>query len=85
MSDKIEFLGARNDVDELLQAFDVFCFPSLYEGLAVAYIEAAVSGLPVIISDGVPYVSVTDALYRLPLDKKCSSFSVKSNSRYIKT
>lgn len=70
VSDKIEFLGARNDVDELLQAFDVFCFPSLYEGLAVAYIEAAVSGLPVIISDGVPYVSVTDALYRLPLDKK---------------
>ena len=52
--DKIRFLGVRNDVEDLLQAMDVFLFPSLFEGLSLASVEAQAAGLPIIISDKVP-------------------------------
>ncbi|WP_456277295.1 glycosyltransferase family 1 protein [Bacillus sp. AK128] len=49
--DSVKFLGVREDIHCLLQAFDVFVFPSLHEGLPVTLIEAQASGLPCIISD----------------------------------
>ncbi len=47
----VEFLGQRNDVNELYQAFDVFILPSLYEGLPVVGIEAQATGLLCFFSD----------------------------------
>lgn len=41
----VKFLGQRNDTNELYQAMDIFCLPSLYEGLPVVGIEAQASGL----------------------------------------
>ena len=52
--DKVIFTGLRGDVPDLLQAMDVFVFPSLFEGLGIVTIEAQASGLPCIISDKVP-------------------------------
>ena len=52
--DKVIFTGLRGDVPDLLQAMDVFAFPSLYEGLPLVIVEAQASGLPCIISDKVP-------------------------------
>jgi glycosyltransferase involved in cell wall biosynthesis len=43
-----EFLGNRTDVPELLAGFDVFAFPSLFEGLCLAVIEAQAAGVPVV-------------------------------------
>ncbi len=45
------FTGMRTDVYRLLQAMDVFVFPSLYEGLPVTLIEAQAAGLQCVISD----------------------------------
>ena len=45
------FAGLRSDVHEILQTFDVFLMPSLFEGLPVSVIEAQAAGLPCIISD----------------------------------
>lgn len=45
------FTGVRSDVDRLLQAMDVFVFPSLYEGFPVTLVEAQAAGLPCLISD----------------------------------
>lgn len=42
----VQFLGQRNDIDELYQAMDAFVLPSLYEGLPVVGVEAQASGLP---------------------------------------
>jgi len=52
--DKVIFTGIRNDVHNLLQAMDVFVFPSLYEGLGISVIEAQSTGLPCVISDNIP-------------------------------
>jgi glycosyltransferase involved in cell wall biosynthesis len=51
LGDRVRFLGHRDDVPELLAAADVFVFPSLYEGLGGALIEAMALRLPVVASD----------------------------------
>lgn len=45
------FAGLRKDVSGLLSAFDVFLFPSFYEGMPNTVIEAQATGLPCLISD----------------------------------
>lgn len=47
------FVGVRNDPERIYQAMDVFCLPSLYEGLPVVGIEAQAAGLPCVFSDGI--------------------------------
>jgi glycosyltransferase involved in cell wall biosynthesis len=48
---RVELLGHRDDLPEVLAAADVFAFPSLWEGLGCAVIEAMALGLPVVASD----------------------------------
>ena len=45
---RFELLGARADIPELLASFDVFAFPSYFEGLCLAVIEAQAVGVPVV-------------------------------------
>lgn len=42
----VMLLGSRSDVNELYQAMDAFVLPSLFEGLAIVYIESQCAGLP---------------------------------------
>lgn len=66
---RIIFTGVRADVHRMLQAMDVFVFPSIYEGLPVSVIEAQASGLPCLISDKVPIeCKKTDLIRQIPLD-----------------
>lgn len=51
LKDRVWFLGHREDVPDLLAAADLFVFPSLWEGLGGAVIEAMALGLPVVASD----------------------------------
>ncbi len=51
IDESVSFLGMRSDIPALLQACDVFLFPSTSEGLPLSVIEAQASGLPVIMSD----------------------------------
>ncbi len=48
LANQVRFLGERSDVPRLLHAMDVFVFPSLYEGLGRALLEAQAVGLPCI-------------------------------------
>jgi glycosyltransferase involved in cell wall biosynthesis len=55
LADKVIFAGVRLDVPGLmLGAMDVFLFPSFYEGLGVALVEAQAAALPCVFSDVVP-------------------------------
>lgn len=54
LAESVKFLGVRDDICNVLQAADVFLFPSRKEGLPVAAVEAQASGLPCLISKGVP-------------------------------
>jgi glycosyltransferase involved in cell wall biosynthesis len=45
---RIVLAGERQDVPEILPAFDIFVLPSRYEGLPTAVVEAMVSGIPVV-------------------------------------
>ncbi|HET8860559.1 glycosyltransferase family 4 protein [Marivirga sp.] len=51
LNSKVKLLGSRNDIPELLQLADYFVFPSHYEGLPGALIEAMMSKTPIIASD----------------------------------
>lgn len=48
------FMGNRNDTARLMKAMDIFVFPSLYEGFGLVVLEAQLSGLACLVSDGVP-------------------------------
>jgi glycosyltransferase involved in cell wall biosynthesis len=72
ISKKIIFLGTHEDVSSFYSAMDIFIFPSLFEGLGMAGIEAQCAGLPVIasksisrsmkISDLVTWLDLNDGL-----------------------
>lgn len=47
-------LGDRSDISNILCSIDCFLFPSKFEGLGIAAIEAQANGVPVIISKHVP-------------------------------
>jgi sugar transferase (PEP-CTERM/EpsH1 system associated) len=48
LAGRIMFLGAQDNVAELLNAFDVFVLPSLTEGMSNTILEAMATGLPVL-------------------------------------
>ena len=57
ISDRTEFLGMRDDVDELLRRSDIFVHPALWdEAFGLTIVEAMASGCPVIASrvGGIP-------------------------------
>jgi glycosyltransferase involved in cell wall biosynthesis len=51
----VSWAGVRNDVPRIMTAaMDLFVFPSLYEGLGIAAVEAQAAGLRCLLSDRVP-------------------------------
>ena len=51
LADRIRFLGQREDVPELMEVFDVFGLPSLWEAMPYTILEAMAAGLPVVVSN----------------------------------
>lgn len=76
----ILFLGSRSDINELLQAIDIFILPSISEGLPIASIEAQAAGLKCIISDKVSKeVACTKNVIFLPINNT-DSYNIWSES-----
>lgn len=85
---QVRFLGVRDDVPELYQACDMLAFPSLYEGLGMAAIEAQTAGLPVVASTQVPSEAclVPELIDRRSLGEGVASWAdalIKSAERQI--
>ncbi len=68
VQDHILFFGVTDKPWELYWAMDVFLFPSLFEGLGIAAVEAQCAGLPLVCSEHVPdQALITDLAKRVPL------------------
>lgn len=75
----ILFLGVRSDTNRVYQAYDLFLFPSLWEGLPLTGIEAQTSGLPVLMSDIItPETIVTDNVTQFSLNQSAEAWADKA-------
>lgn len=71
LKEKVKFFGLRKDIGDLLQAVDIFVFPSIYEGLGISLIEAQISGLPCIVSNAIQDEAIiTDNVIKLEITDK---------------
>jgi len=64
LQDRVQFLGHfSGDVNALLRSFDIFVFPSLWEGLPYSILEALRAGCAIVATDvgGIPE-AITDGL-----------------------
>lgn len=70
IKNKVIFTGLRHDVPQLLNAFDSFVLPSLYEGLPFVGIEAQANGLQTFISSSVSsQIILTNNIHLLSLNE----------------
>ena len=78
LRDHAVLFGRRDDVQDLMQAMDVLIFPSAWEGLGIAAIEAQCSGLSVLASDRVPKAAnVAGLITYLPLSLTADDWAEK--------
>lgn len=66
----ITILGSRNNISEILSAFDLCILPSIHEGFPMVLIEAQVNGMKCIVSENVPEnVDISGNCVFIPLSK----------------
>lgn len=77
LESNILFLGMRNDVNQIINAFDLFLFPSLYEGFPVSLIEVQANGLPSIVSTNVTSeAKILENQHYIPLSNYSKWFEI---------
>ena len=86
LTDKVKILSNRDDVNNILQASDIFLLPSLYEGLGIVLIEAQAVGLSCYTSDNVvpQEAKVTDKLHFINLEKGSRQWAKYIEENYHK-
>ena len=77
VSDKVIFAGLQNDMQAWLSSFDLFLFPSVFEGLSIAALEAQANGLPALASYGVipEEVRLNDNFNFMKLDNNAAEWA----------
>ncbi|WP_181405935.1 glycosyltransferase [Streptococcus thermophilus] len=78
LENRVIFTGQVDNTNDYYQVFDLFLFPSLYEGLGMVLIEAQCSGLPCLASTNVPnIVKMTESVYFMSLKQSASEWAEK--------
>ncbi|MDR1056215.1 MAG: glycosyltransferase [Prevotellaceae bacterium] len=72
IEDSIIFAGAQTHTNNFYCAFDIFAFPSFFEGFGNVVLEAQVSGLPTIVSDSIiDEIIISKNVIKMPLIEDC--------------
>lgn len=53
INNQVILTGVRDDINVILKCFDIFVFPSIFEGLGLVLLEAQSAGLPCIVSEAI--------------------------------
>ncbi len=78
INDKVIFTGAIKNAEAYLNTMDVYLFPSLFEGMPLALIEAQTNGLPILMSDSISKdVELTDLVTRKSLQHSARDWAEK--------
>lgn len=64
LEESYKILSNRTDIPDLMNAMDVFVFPSKFEGLGIVLIEAQKMGVKCIVSDRVPRAATVSNLVK---------------------
>lgn len=77
IKESVIFTGAVANVNEYYSSFDVFLFPSLYEGLGIVLVEAQANGLPCVMSSTTPLDVdlIPQIIHRVSLNENDSKWS----------
>lgn len=78
INDKVKLIGVVGNVNDYMQAMDVFVFPSLWEGLPVTVVEAQAAGLQCFISDKITEeVCITPCIKSISLNESVKNWGYK--------
>lgn len=85
LEDNVVFLDVRSDIPYCLSGFDVFLFPSLYEGMPNTVVEAQACGLPCLISDTITKdACITDLVVMQSLSESPQDWAVNLEKLIIR-
>lgn len=80
LKERVLFLGMKSNVADYYSAFDLFLFPSLFEGLGVVLIEGQACALPCLISENIPKdVDLTNLVLRKSLSSPLQEWADSIN------
>lgn len=87
IKENVLLLGKRQDAAELMQAMDIFVFPSRFEGLPVVLVETQAAGLKSIVADTVTReCRITDKVSFFSLDEqeKWIDYILDNDKEYVR-
>lgn len=85
LNNNVIFAGRRTDIPDMMNAMDVFLFPSLWEGLPLSVLEALSSGLPVFLSNSITKeICVSSNVYPLSLESSAEIWAKEISKKLDK-
>ena len=89
ISECVYFAGQQTEIGGWLSAFDVFAFPSRFEGLSLVGLEAQANGLPVVAADtalgseSIVNSNVSVLSLQRPVEEWCSEIAKRTGTERI--
>ena len=82
-SDAIILAGLCTNIPAIIQSFDIFVFPSIYEGLPLTVLEAQAAGLPCLVSSNITSaVNVGCDILFLPIEESAVAWASRIDALY---